>query len=86
MTGYTLATGRAATLIKLAFVLKKRLNAIGKHAYLMDGDHLRQGLNRYLSRTEYIRRVVEVAKLFVVAGLIVIVALISSFRAGRLVV
>ncbi|MDQ4426503.1 adenylyl-sulfate kinase, partial [Thalassolituus sp.] len=69
-----------------AIALEKRLNAMGKHTYLIDGDHLRQGLNSDLSftdedRTENIRRVGEVAKLFVDAGLIVIVALISPFRA-----
>ena len=74
-----------------AVALEKRLNAMGKHTYLIDGDHLRQGLNSDLSftdqdRTENIRRVGEVAKLFVDAGLIVIVALISPFRADRLAV
>lgn len=87
MTGHTLAN----TLIKLAFALDKRLKAIGKHTYLIDGNHLRQGLNSDLTftdegRTENIRRVGEVAKLFVDAGLIVIVALISPFRADRLAV
>lgn len=74
-----------------AIALEKRLNAMGKHTYLIDGDHLRQGLNSDLSftdddRTENIRRVGEVAKLFVDAGLIVIVALISPFKADRLAV
>lgn len=74
-----------------AIALEKRLNAMGKHTYLIDGDHLRKGLNSDLSftdedRTENIRRVGEVAKLFVDAGLIVIVALISPFKADRLAV
>lgn len=62
---------------------------IGKHTYLNDGDHLRRGLNSDLSftdedRAENIRRVGEVDKLFVDAGLIVIVALISPFRQSDL--
>jgi hypothetical protein len=89
MTGHTLAKGRAATLIKLAFALDKRLKAIGKHTYLIYGNHLRQGLNSDLTftdedRTENIRRVGVVAKLFVDAGLIAIVVLISTFKIDRL--
>ena len=72
----------------LANLLEKRLHAEGRHTYVLDGDNLRHGLNRDLGfteadRAENIRRVAEVAKLIVDAGLIVIVALISPFRAER---
>lgn len=65
-----------------------RLNALGAHTYLLDGDNIRSGLNRDLGftdadRVENIRRVAEVAGLFVDAGLIAIVALISPFRSER---
>jgi bifunctional enzyme CysN/CysC len=68
--------------------LEKRLHAEGKHTYILDGDNVRHGLNRDLGfteadRVENIRRVGEVAKLMVDAGLIVIVAFISPFRAER---
>ena len=60
----------------------------GKHTYVLDGDNVRHGLNRDLGfteadRVENIRRVAEVAKLLVDAGLIVIVAFISPFRGER---
>ena len=60
----------------------------GKHTYLLDGDNVRHGLNKNLGmsdedRTENIRRVSEVAKLMVDAGLVVITAFISPFRADR---
>jgi bifunctional enzyme CysN/CysC len=66
----------------------KRLYALGRHAYLLDGDNLRHGLNKDLGftaadRVENIRRVAEVARLMVDAGLIVISAFISPFRAER---
>ena len=69
-------------------LLEKRLNAAGRHTYLLDGDNVRHGLNRDLGftdvdRVENIRRVGEVAKLFVDAGLIVLVSFISPFRAER---
>ncbi len=72
----------------IANLLERRLTAEGRHTYLLDGDNLRHGLNRDLGfaetdREENIRRVAEVARLMVDAGLIVIVALISPFRAGR---
>jgi bifunctional enzyme CysN/CysC len=72
----------------LADELDKRLHAQGKHTYLLDGDNLRHGLNRDLGfteadRVENIRRVGEVAKLMVDAGLIVLVSFISPFRAER---
>jgi bifunctional enzyme CysN/CysC len=72
----------------IANLLEKRLHADGRHTYVLDGDNVRHGLNRDLGfteedRVENIRRVSEVAKLLVDAGLIVIVAFISPFRAER---
>lgn len=68
--------------------LEQELRALGKHTYVLDGDNVRHGLNRDLGftdrdRVENIRRVSEVAKLMVDAGLIVIVAFISPFRSER---
>jgi bifunctional enzyme CysN/CysC len=68
--------------------LEKRLHAEGRHTYLLDGDNIRHGLNRDLGfteaeRAENIRRVAEVARLMVDAGLIVLVSFISPFRAER---
>jgi len=64
------------------------LHANGFHTYLLDGDNVRHGLNKDLGftaedRVENIRRVAEVAKLMVDAGLIVLVAFISPFRSER---
>jgi len=72
----------------IANLVEKRLHALGYHTYLLDGDNIRHGLNRDLGfkdadRVENIRRVAEVAKLFVDAGLIVISSFISPFRAER---
>ncbi len=72
----------------IANLLEKRLHAEGRHTYLLDGDNVRHGLNRDLGfteadRVENIRRVAEVARLMVDAGLIVLVAFISPFRAER---
>ena len=72
----------------IANLVEKRLHSLGSHTYLLDGDNVRHGLNRDLGftevdRVENIRRVAEVAKLMVDAGLIVIVALISPFRSER---
>ncbi|MBN8476540.1 sulfate adenylyltransferase subunit CysN [Sulfuritalea sp.] len=72
----------------IANLLEKRLHAAGKHTYLLDGDNVRHGLNRDLGfteadRVENIRRVAEVAKLMVDAGLIVLVSFISPFRNER---
>jgi bifunctional enzyme CysN/CysC len=72
----------------IANLLEKRLHADGRHTYILDGDNVRHGLNRDLGfteadRVENIRRVAEVAKLLVDAGLIAIVAFISPFRAER---
>lgn len=72
----------------IANLLEERLFAAGKHCYVLDGDKVRHGLNGDLGfseadRIENIRRVAEVAQLFVDAGLIVIVALISPYREQR---
>jgi bifunctional enzyme CysN/CysC len=72
----------------IANLVDKRLSELGRHSYLLDGDNLRYGLNHDLgftdeARAENVRRVAEVAKLFVDAGLIVVVSLISPFRAER---
>ena len=72
----------------IANLLDKRLLAAGKHTYLLDGDNVRHGLNRDLGftdadRVENIRRVAEVMRLMVDAGLIVMVSFISPFRAER---
>ena len=72
----------------IANLVEKRLMAEGRHTYLLDGDNVRHGLNKDLGfteqdRVENIRRVAEVAKLMVDAGLIVLVSFISPFRAER---
>ena len=72
----------------IANQVAKELYALGRHAYVLDGDNLRLGLNKDLGftkedRAENVRRVSEVAKLMVDAGLLVIVALVSPFRADR---
>ena len=72
----------------LATLLEQQLDSLGKHLYVLDGDNLRHGLNRDLGfteadRCENVRRVAEVAKLMVDAGLIVVVSLISPFRKER---
>jgi bifunctional enzyme CysN/CysC len=72
----------------IANLLEKRLHADGKHTYILDGDNVRHGLNRDLGfteadRVENIRRVAEVARLLVDAGLLVLVAFISPYRAER---
>ena len=72
----------------IANLLEKRLHAEGKHTYLLDGDNVRHGLNRDLGfteadRVENIRRVAEVARLMVDAGLVVLVSFISPFRSER---
>jgi bifunctional enzyme CysN/CysC len=72
----------------IANLVEKSLTAEGKHTYLLDGDNVRHGLNRDLGftdadRVENIRRVGEAAKLFVDAGLIVLVSFISPFRSER---
>jgi bifunctional enzyme CysN/CysC len=72
----------------IANLVEKQLYARGLHTYLLDGDNVRHGLNRDLGftdedRVENIRRVAEIAKLMVDAGLIVIVSFISPFRSER---
>ncbi|ARO15465.1 bifunctional enzyme CysN/CysC [Ketogulonicigenium robustum] len=69
-------------------LVEKKLYALGKHSFLLDGDNIRHGLNRDLGfsdadRVENIRRVGEVGKLMVDAGLIVLTAFISPFRSER---
>jgi bifunctional enzyme CysN/CysC len=72
----------------IANLLEERLVASGKHTCILDGDNIRRGLNCDLGfseadRVENIRRVTEVARLMVDAGLIVMVSFISPFRTGR---
>ena len=72
----------------IAFELEKRLFMHGHVVYALDGDNMRHGLNRDLGfspqdRTENIRRIAEVAKLFNNAGIFVITAFISPYRADR---
>ncbi|HXU99646.1 MAG TPA: sulfate adenylyltransferase subunit CysN [Caulobacteraceae bacterium] len=72
----------------IANLVEKKLLARGRHTYLLDGDNIRHGLNRDLGftdaeRVENIRRVAEVARLMVDAGLIVLVSFISPFRSER---
>ncbi|AOI97530.1 sulfate adenylyltransferase subunit CysN [Burkholderia sp. LA-2-3-30-S1-D2] len=72
----------------IANLVEQRLHALGKHTYLLDGDNVRHGLNRDLGfteadRVENIRRVAEVARLMLDAGLITLVSFISPFRAER---
>ncbi len=68
--------------------MEKQLHALGHHTHILDGDNVRHGLNRDLGftdadRVENIRRIAEVSKLFVEAGLIVLVSFISPFRGER---
>jgi adenylylsulfate kinase len=72
----------------IANLLEKRLNTMQIHTYSLDGDNLRSGLNKELSfskadRDENLRRVSEVAKLFVDAGIVVIAAFISPYIKTR---
>jgi len=72
----------------IANLVEKQLFALGRHTYMLDGDNVRHGLNRDLGfsdtdRVENIRRVAEVSKLMVDAGLITLVSFISPFRAER---
>ena len=73
----------------IANLVERALHGQGRHSMLLDGDNLRHGLNRGLGfspadRVENIRRVAEVAKLFVDAGLIVLVSFISPYRSERM--
>jgi bifunctional enzyme CysN/CysC len=72
----------------IANLVERRLFAQGRHTYILDGDNIRHGLNQDLGftdvdRVENIRRVAEASKLFVDAGLIVLVSFISPFRSER---
>jgi bifunctional enzyme CysN/CysC len=72
----------------IANLVEKKLQAMGRHTYILDGDNVRHGLTRDLGftdadRVENIRRVAEVARLMADAGLIVLVSFISPFRAER---
>ena len=72
----------------IANIVERELHTRGVHTYMLDGDNVRHGLNRDLGftdadRVENIRRVGEVARLFVDAGLIVLCSFISPFRAER---
>ncbi|HEU4483971.1 MAG TPA: sulfate adenylyltransferase subunit CysN [Povalibacter sp.] len=72
----------------VANLVEKRLHAVGRHTYILDGDNVRHGLNKDLGftdadRVENIRRVAEVSRLMVDAGLIVLVSFISPFRSER---
>jgi bifunctional enzyme CysN/CysC len=72
----------------IANLVEKKLHAMGRHTCILDGDNVRHGLNKDLGfteadRVENIRRIAEVAKLMVDAGLIVLTAFISPFRAER---
>src|SRR5690606_13143313 len=72
----------------IANLVEQQLLASGRHTYLLDGDNIRHGLNNDLGftdedRVENIRRVAEVARLMVDAGLVVLVSFISPFRAER---
>jgi adenylylsulfate kinase len=83
MTGLS-ASGKSTIAVALEQVLLQR----GKHAYRLDGDNIRHGLNKNLGfsaedRAENIRRIGEVAKLFADAGLIAITSFISPYRADR---
>jgi bifunctional enzyme CysN/CysC len=74
----------------IATLVEKRLHAAGRRTYLLDGDNIRRGLNHDLGfsevdRIENVRRIAEVSKLMVDAGLIVLVSSISPFRADRAV-
>ena len=72
----------------IANIVEQKLHELGRHTYLLDGDNVRHGLNHDLGftdadRVENIRRVAEVARLMVDAGLIVLVSFISPFRSER---
>jgi len=72
----------------IANLVERRLHALGRHTYILDGDNVRHGLNKDLGftdadRVENVRRVAEVSRLMADAGLIVVVSFISPFRAER---
>ena len=72
----------------IANIVERELNARGRHTFLLDGDNMRRGLNKDLGftdadRIENIRRAGEAARMMLDAGLIVLAAFISPFRAER---
>ena len=72
----------------VANIVEQKLHQLGKHTYLLDGDNIRHGLNKDLGftdtdRVENIRRISEVSKLMLDAGLIVMVSFISPFKSER---
>ncbi len=72
----------------IASLVEKKLHSLGRHTALLDGDHLRRGLNRDLGFTdadqvEHVRRVAEVARILVESGLIVLASVTSPFRSER---
>ena len=72
----------------IANIIEQKLHQIGKHTYLLDGDNIRHGLNKDLGftdtdRVENIRRISEVSRLMIDAGLITIVSFISPFKSER---
>jgi len=72
----------------VANAVELKLNELNKHTYLLDGDNIRLGLNKGLTfsdsdRVENVRRIGEVSKLFVDAGVIVLTAFISPFKKDR---
>jgi len=83
MTGLS-ASGKSTIAVALEQVLLQQ----GKHAYRLDGDNIRHGLNKNLGfsaedRAENIRRIGEVSKLFVEAGILTIASFISPYKADR---
>ncbi len=73
----------------IANMVERRLHALGRHTMILDGDNVRNGLNRDLGfseadRVENIRRIAEVSRLFIEAGLLVLVSFISPYRAERM--
>ena len=86
MLWFTGISGAGKTTI--ANIVETLLVKLQKHTYLLDGDNIRRGINKDLKfdvkdRIENIRRVTEITKLFIDAGIITIVAMISPFRAER---
>ena len=72
----------------IANILERKLHHLGRHTYLLDGDNVRHGLNKNLGfspgdRTENIRRIAEVAKLFTDCGVLAFTSFISPYRADR---
>lgn len=86
LTGFS-ASGKST----IAFEVERRLIESGRSAYVLDGDNIRHGLNADLGfsaedRSENVRRVGEVARLMADAGLVVLVPIISPYRADRMLV